>query len=79
MRWEPTVPLKMVVAPRTSQSRPRGPRRDRRSFVLRAVADRLGDDGKIAVCIVASAEPQSLALIVGRNRDFRVLGGGARE
>jgi cyanophycinase len=28
--------------------------------VLRAVADRLGDDGKIVVCTVASAEPESL-------------------
>lgn len=28
--------------------------------ILRAVADRLGDDGKIVVCTVASSEPQSL-------------------
>jgi cyanophycinase len=28
--------------------------------ILRAVADRLGDDGKIVVCTVASAEPESL-------------------
>jgi cyanophycinase len=28
--------------------------------ILRAVAERLGDDGKIVVCTVASAEPQSL-------------------
>jgi len=28
--------------------------------ILRAVADRLGDDGKIVVCTVASAEPDSL-------------------
>lgn len=28
--------------------------------ILRAVADRLGDDGKIVVCTVASAQPESL-------------------
>jgi cyanophycinase len=28
--------------------------------ILRAVADRLGDDGKIVVCTVASAEPESI-------------------
>ena len=28
--------------------------------ILRAVADRLGDDGKIVVCTVASAEPEAL-------------------
>ena len=28
--------------------------------ILRAVADRLGDDGKIVVCTIASAEPDSL-------------------
>jgi len=28
--------------------------------ILRAVADRLGDDGKIVVCTVASSEPESL-------------------
>jgi cyanophycinase len=34
--------------------------REREKRILRAVADRLGDDGKIVVCTAASAEPDEL-------------------